>query len=100
MEKQNIQFDRSDESVKEKMSEEKLQTMMQAQDEELNYLILRCSKMVEHRSKTIVNESTEDHAFRLGEIDAYSHVLWICRQNLSENIMKEALSPCGCEGSQ
>lgn len=100
MEKQNIQFDRSDESVKEKMSEEKLQTMMQAKDEELNYLILMYSKMVERRNKTIVDESTEDHAFRLGEIDAYSHVLWNLRQDLSENVLKEALSPCGCEGSQ
>ena len=100
MEKQNIQFDRSDESVKEKMSEEMIQVEMQAKDEELNYLILKYSKMVERRNKTIVDESTEDHAFRLGEIDAYSHVLWELRQNLSENVLKDALSPCGCEDSQ
>ena len=100
MKTQNTQFDRSDESVEEKMSEEMMQIEMQAKDEELNYLIIRCSKMVESRSKTIVDESTEDHAFRLGEIDAYSHVLWILRQNLSENVLKDALSPCECEGSQ
>ena len=37
-----------------KMSEEMMQVEMQAKDEELNYLIIRCSKMVESRSKTIV----------------------------------------------
>ena len=100
MKKQNTQFDQSDESVKEKMSEEMMQVEMQAKDEELNYLIFKCSKMVERRSKTIVDESIEDHAFRLGEIDAYNNVLWELRQNLSENVLKDALSPCGCEDSQ
>ena len=100
MKKQNTQFDQSDESVKENMSEEMMQVEMQAKDEELNYLIFMCSKRVERRSKTIVDESIEDHAFRLGEIDAYKNVLWELRQNLSENVLKDALSPCGCEDSQ
>ena len=100
MENKNQQFAQSDESSKEKMSEEMMKVEIQAKDKELNYLIIRCSKMVESRSKTIVDESTEDYAFRLGEVDAYSHVLWILRQNLSENVLKEALSPCGCEDSQ
>jgi hypothetical protein len=99
MVKQNTQFDQSDESVKEKMSEKMMKEISKEVDEQIQYFLYFTAKMVNNAKKTVVDESTEDHAFRLGSIDAYNHVMSVLRQNLSENIMKEALNPCGCEDS-